>query len=117
MFLNDMLCDRIVVGINNDQIQQCLLSEDKIHFEKAVSIDQAMLTAKRDIRYLQGQSVLEIGEEDTVNKLGSGNDRKISGHKSKGKTQHTPRPDVKRYRCVRSHKADECSFRKDLWPL
>ena len=114
--LNDMLCDRIVVGINNDKIQQRLLSEEKLDFDKAVAVGQAMLTAEKDIRDLQGQSVFEIneGEEDNVNKLGPGNGRKMSGRKFKGKTHHTPRPDEKCYRCLGGHKADECSFRKEI---
>ena len=43
--LNNMLQDRLMCGINNDQMQKQLLSEPKLTFEKAIAIAQSMESA------------------------------------------------------------------------
>ena len=51
--LEDMLRDRIVCSINDHAIQQRLLSEEKLTFEKAMSAAQAMETAARNAKELR----------------------------------------------------------------
>ena len=51
--LEDMLRDRIVCGINDHAIQQRLLGEEKLTFEKAMSTAQAMETAARNAKELR----------------------------------------------------------------
>ena len=46
--LDETLRDRLVCGLNNQQIQKRLLAESKLKFSKAVDIAVAMETATRD---------------------------------------------------------------------
>ena len=55
--LEDMLRDRIVCSINDHAIQQRLLSEEKLTFEKAMSAAQAMETAARNAKELRNTPV------------------------------------------------------------
>lgn len=50
--LTVMLRDRLVCGINDDRIQQRLLSEDGLSFETALRHVQAMEAANKDIQDL-----------------------------------------------------------------
>ena len=50
--LEDMLRDRIVCGFNDHAIQQRLLGEEKLTFEKAMSTAQAMETAAQNAKEL-----------------------------------------------------------------
>ena len=50
--LEDMLRDRIVCGINDHAIQQRLLGEEKLTFEKAMSTAQPIETAARNAQEL-----------------------------------------------------------------
>ena len=45
--LSDMLRDRLVVGINKDSIQQRLLSETNLTFNKVLEIAQGLVTAEK----------------------------------------------------------------------
>ena len=55
--LNDMLCDRLVCGIENSHIQRRLFAEPSLTFDKAVEISLAMESAVqktyRRLRFLQ----------------------------------------------------------------
>ena len=48
--LNDMLKDRLVCGINNEQLQRRLLSESQLTFKKALQISQTFETEVRDTK-------------------------------------------------------------------
>ena len=54
--LEDMLCDRLVCGLAERQVQQCLLVEGDLTLEKALKIGQAMELAERDARDLHQAS-------------------------------------------------------------
>ena len=51
--LEDMLCDRLVCGLAERRVQQRLLAEGDLTFDKALKIAQAMELAERDARDLQ----------------------------------------------------------------
>ena len=51
--LSDMLRDRLVCGVNNEQLQRRLLSESQLTFKKALEIAQTFETAARDAKDLQ----------------------------------------------------------------
>ena len=55
-FLNKTLRDRLVCGLANENIQKGLLSEDKLTFDKAVSIAIAMEATAKDTRELSKRS-------------------------------------------------------------
>ena len=63
-YLKEMLRDRLVCGINNDRMQLKLLSETGLTFERALVLAQAMETATKDVREIQGKS------EDSANMTG-----------------------------------------------
>ena len=66
--LNDMLQERLVCGINNDQMQKRLLSEPKLTLKKATAILQSMELAAENVRQLQG--VTPTQEASEVHKVG-----------------------------------------------
>ena len=51
--LSEMIRDRLVVGVSNDQIQRRLLSERKLTFEKAREMAIAMEAASKDVTELK----------------------------------------------------------------
>ena len=51
--LEEMLHDRLVVGINDDQIQRRLLAESKLTFKKPLEIAHGMETAAQNARDIQ----------------------------------------------------------------
>lgn len=57
--LNDMLRDRLVCGINNDQYQRRLLAEKKLTFEKDLELAQSMEAADKNVRVLCPTTSLE----------------------------------------------------------
>ena len=48
-----MLRDRVVCGVNHEAITNCLLSEKKVTFDKAMELAQTIESAERDMRQLQ----------------------------------------------------------------
>ena len=58
-----MLCDRLVVELNENRMQNCLLAESKLTFEKAYELVQAMKMADHDVKELQETPAA------TINKL------------------------------------------------
>ena len=57
--LNDMLRDRLVCGIDNDQYQRRLLSEANLTFERAFALAQSMETADQSVRVLKMSKPVE----------------------------------------------------------
>ncbi|XP_038590459.1 uncharacterized protein K02A2.6-like [Micropterus salmoides] len=54
--LSEMLRDRLVCGIGDDRIQQRLLSQPDLTFDKALKLAQAIETASKDVKDLQSPS-------------------------------------------------------------
>ncbi len=48
-----MLRDRRVCGINDEKIQNCLLSETRLTYQKALSLSQSLETAAKNVKELQ----------------------------------------------------------------
>ena len=53
--LDDMLRDRLVCGIRDRRLQQHLLAETELTFQKALDISQAIGAAERNARDLQAK--------------------------------------------------------------
>ena len=53
--LDDMLRDRLVCGIRDRHLQQLLLAETDLTFQKALDISQAIEAAERNARDLQAK--------------------------------------------------------------
>ena len=58
-----MLCDRLVVGINDSALQKRLLAEPRLSLKKATEIVLAHETTAKDSKAIQGTS----GALQTVN--------------------------------------------------
>ena len=54
-----MLCDRLVCGVNDEQIQRRLLAENSLDFKKALKIATSMETAVKSSRELANQMAKE----------------------------------------------------------
>ena len=107
--LEEMLRDRLVLGINDDHIQRRLLAEDKLDFKKAVDIARSMQTADMNLKDLSRGPNSGNGGGSTgsmsVNKFTGQN----SPHHSKKSVQT-----IQCYRCLGSHKAPECRYKETV---
>lgn len=97
--LNDSLRDRLVCGLQNEQIQKKLLSEAALTYEKAVDTAVAMETAARDATELQAKH----GGINKIQKQG----------KPKTPKFKPQRMNVKKcFRCMgMGHDPNDCYFR------
>ena len=59
--LDDMLRDRLVCGINEEQTQRRLLAESKLTLKRALEIAQSLETAAQNVQALQGQPPVQPG--------------------------------------------------------
>ena len=106
--LDDMLRDRVVVGINNDPIQNRLLSERTLTFAKALDISQAMETAAKnavDLRASQSGF-----KNETVHKVQNKQYAKRgppTPQYKKSEQSHVPC-----YRCGEKHSPDTCRYKE-----
>ncbi|KAJ8351939.1 hypothetical protein SKAU_G00234150 [Synaphobranchus kaupii] len=91
--LYDMLCDRLVCGINDDGLQRRLLGEATLTFKKALEISQAMETAANNTKDIQ--------------KANGGAQPSAVHHVSTEKTGKS----VECYRCGGAHFANDCGFK------
>ncbi|XP_076049435.1 uncharacterized protein LOC143030158 [Oratosquilla oratoria] len=66
--LSQMLRDRFVMGLASDKIQQVLLTESELTFEKAISMATARETALKDVQAMAGGSVHYVPSKQPVTK-------------------------------------------------
>lgn len=59
--LDDMLRDRLICGINDEQIQRRLLAESKLTLKRALEVAQGLETAAQNAQALQGTSQTAMG--------------------------------------------------------
>lgn len=96
--LEDMLRDRLVVGINDPALQQRLLAEPRLNLKKAAEISLAHETAAKDSKAIQGQGT--NGALQAVNR--------VAGTKPRPTNSTKPC-----HRCGKSnHKATECYYKE-----
>ena len=65
--LEEMLRDRLVCGINDEQIQRRLLAESTLDFKKAMKIATSMEIAVKNAKDLTHQTA---SGNDTINRVG-----------------------------------------------
>ena len=94
--LDDMLRDRLVCGINDDQMQKTRLSEPKLTLEKATKVAQSVESAVQNARQLQSAQPKQEPREG-VHKVGSS-------------PLHTSeKPAITCYRCAKTgHQSARC---------
>ena len=97
--LPDMLRDRLVCGIAQQEWQKRLLSEDKLTYDKAAKLLLLMESADQEVQDLSGGP----GPKQ-VNRL------------SRGKTSPAKQPKGAPtcYRCSGNHKAPDCPFKSSV---
>ena len=54
--LDSMLRDRLVCGVNNEQLQRRLLAEPRLTFERALELSRMFESATEDARHLQNET-------------------------------------------------------------
>ena len=96
--LDDMLRDRLVCGIWDCRIQQHLLAETDLTFQKALEISQAIEAAERDLQAKQTPKPILALNQPTRPPYSQG--RPKSSDKQ-----------TKCYRCGSSHQARECTLK------
>ena len=115
--VEEMLRDRLVVGIRDVAIQGKLLSKKKedLTFKNTFAVAVAMETARKDVQDIKSLPKTE----ENVNKVYSKKERSkktvksSSGHKSSA-SKSTVKTNFPCWRCGNaSHQPDDCSFKKD----
>lgn len=113
--LNDMLRDRLVIGVNDDRIQRRLLSETKLDYKRAEEIARSMQLASKnlqDINASQKSNLLGVHKfQGTNTKVGA--KPKHSTNKSKQSQASKQNAGASRtcYRCLgTNHRASGCPF-------
>ena len=59
--LQEMLCDRLVCGVNQSGIQKCLLAEMDLTFDKALDMAKALEVAEKDTQDLKTDTAVPRG--------------------------------------------------------
>ena len=94
--LDDILCDRLVCGINDERIQQRLLAETNLTFQRAFELAQALEAAARHARDLQQKSPVES----------------IHAIRSRKEAESSDSEEGECYRCKGRHAANNCRFKR-----
>ena len=94
--LDDMLRDRLVCGVQDKRLQQCLLAEENLTFKIAMEVSQAVEAAERNARDLQAR---QTPKTETVLAL------------NKPRAANLPVSAAKCYRCGGPHLPKDCYFK------
>lgn len=108
--LDDMLRDRLVMGLSNKETQHALLAESDLTLDRALEIATAREAATRDVQAMAGSAVYSVktGEEKNQKKYHSG--KKESRKKSDGTNSN--RPSKPCYGCGGNHWKKDCPHAK-----
>ena len=97
--LDSMLQDRLVCGIQDENIQKRLLAEKRLTFAKAMELAQGMEAATKNVRELHSAQQAEVAVPNEVHQAGP-------------PQQQSPRRDALCYRCgKKGHTAAKCRFK------
>lgn len=97
---------REVCGVNDDRMQRRLLSEVDLTFNKAMKLCQAMESASKDVKDLQGKLAEDTALNSRVTKT------QVSVHKVSAEKTQRKLPSC--YHCKGQHTAAECKFATEL---
>ena len=103
--LNEMLRDRLVCGINNEQLQRWLLAEPNLTFAKAMEISWTLETTTEEVRVLQRDA--SSVESLAVNVLSNTNTADTTIRQTANWMPTNPC-----YRCGEAHQAAKCKFKQ-----
>ncbi|XP_071493853.1 uncharacterized protein [Diadema antillarum] len=107
--LDMMLRDRLICGINDDNIQCRLLSEQKLDLKGAIDIAQGIKTANANVKDLKCAQASSAAGQGEVHKFQS------TSSSPKSSTGRAPaqQPQKACYRCGATHSPDTCRFRNN----
>ena len=89
--LTEMLRDRFVMGLANEKIQQVLLAETELTFDKAVNMATARETASKDVKAMASGTVHYVpSTQSGSKKIQLSSSSKVQSNNSKGKAQNLP---------------------------
>ena len=112
--LKKMLRDRLVVGMNHERIQERLLAEKDLTFERALDIAQGSEEAGRNLREIRNQKIQPSSvtvKQEPVNKVQPRSEKPRSSRYPE--TQNSDAREKPCYRCGgTNHKARDCKFRE-----
>ena len=118
--LDNMLRDRLVVGCKVASIQQKLLSEPKLTFEKSLNVASAMDMASKDVEDIKKLQVAQNNVDPAkVNKLqqpGKYNNKpkQVYFKQHRYKLSHEAKPREQRCWCCGGlHPPNDCPFMKE----
>ena len=99
--LNDMLCNRLVCGLNHPGIQKRLLSESDLMLDKALEISQGIEVAHHSSKVIQSGDLKFTPIQ------------RVQAHT---RADAHPKPQISEggscYHCGGQHKSHKCHFRK-----
>jgi len=102
--LEDQIRDRLVCGVNDDQIQRRLLSEAKLTYKRALELAQGLEMAAKNVRELQTSSRMPSGPTPSDSTMGG-------VHRLRPASRKKVR-DSACYRCGKAgHFAAKCQFK------
>ena len=110
--LSDMLRDRLVCGVNNDAIQQKLMSQKDLTYAQALEIAQMMEAAAKNTQHLKAQSTAAPSQE--VHRVPAAAGRRRSARDSTKKVDSTASSRVSCHRCGGPHLATVCKFKDKM---
>jgi len=106
--LEDMLRDRLVCGIASSAIQRRLLAEPDLTLKKAQDLAQAIESADKNVKDLQGQRQPPVSTtvHAVTPRQGASNPKRPWARTDVGKT-----PDTQCHRCGGKHSPHSCRFK------
>ncbi|XP_043243629.1 uncharacterized protein K02A2.6-like isoform X2 [Amphibalanus amphitrite] len=115
-FLDQMIRDRLVCGVNSDPIQRRLLAEAELTLPQAIKIAVATETAGQNLQELAGagQPVVSATGETAVNRVRTGPSASQRTSQERHNASKQARHEGERcWRCLnRTHSESECYFKR-----
>lgn len=111
--LDNMLRDRLVVGVKDASIQKKLLSETALTFAKAFSMATAMEMAQKDVESIKQIGTPSTVAENTVHKVGyrKPQSKQPENQQSRASAAASSKTsDKKCWRCGGKHSPRDCPF-------
>ncbi|XP_053391713.1 uncharacterized protein K02A2.6-like [Mercenaria mercenaria] len=112
--LNEVLRDRFVCGLRNENIQKKLLSEKDLTYEKSIEIATTMELASRDVNEVHGKAI-SVDKVSASNKFPKKNFQKGNKDKQFKSPINKPKVEIGCFRCLRkNHTPEHCKFKDSV---
>uniref|UniRef100_A0A6P7EX44 Uncharacterized protein LOC114324156 n=1 Tax=Diabrotica virgifera virgifera TaxID=50390 RepID=A0A6P7EX44_DIAVI len=105
-FRDEMIRDRLVIGIRDTQLQQRLLDENDLNLDKVINAGRTAEISKKQAKTLQGKHNSHVTQNESINVIEKRTNKKKSNH-ALNSTNVSPGK-FKCTRCTRIHGLREC---------